>query len=189
LNWSLVADVLGVAAFVFVVIRSGFHRVKWIFRDAYVLSRLEVIGGQLEAWFVLNNPGPQYQSLYQVSFRITSVPPLRWQSALFVPTYAEDALTIVPPGATIKKVTTRLIILDGISASPGGTDANGVSIPDQAWRRQEEDVARQLLAVKCPIVAELSTSEGKVLLEGRTGIGQPIATERFDLRRRIARIF
>ena len=82
----------------------------------------------------------------------------------------------------------QLVLLDGKLAPVGPADENHNPTIPKAWSEREHRVFGHMMLVKCPIEAELNTSEGKVVLKGQTGIGEPIATEGFDWRRRLLRV-
>ena len=190
-DWSLVADVMGVAAFATVATWGLYRRGRWFLKQALVLSRVEPSDQHLEAWFVLNNPGPGFDCIYHLSLDATNPSPgaglQPWSHAVFVPSDPDDALTLIPPGAIVKKVKMTLVVLDGQTMPSACIASKGPPLPSGAWLAQQRDVVGQLLLIKCPLRVELETAYGKVLLTGTSGIKQPMAEERFNWRTRLKR--
>jgi hypothetical protein len=58
----------------------------------------------------------------------------------------------------------------------------------RAWQEKQHLVFGHMLLENCKLKVELETSEGKIVLEGISTVTQPVATEPFDLGRRIRRI-
>jgi hypothetical protein len=181
LDWSGVSSILGVVAFFGLLLQASRRRLSWLRRPAYILSRLEVdpVGG-LDAWLILRNGGRD--SGYLSSFFVEAHIDLRhlqreeeekWQAAQLLVNTAEDALTTIPPGDTIKRCRLRVVKLD----------ASTRFIPLE----EEARICRDIIVWGANIHAKLETSEGAIELFGWS-LGHPVAIERVPLARRVSRL-
>src|SRR5437870_2584575 len=117
MDWGSISQVLGVLAFILVLVDATRRRIDWLFRPAFVLSRLEVDpDGGLDAWLILRNRRPQTGYLTSVSLRawMTDDPSrtqlnLGWRTALLITNTAEDSMAIIPQGGIIKRCRLRVV--------------------------------------------------------------------------------
>jgi hypothetical protein len=114
MSWSLLAEILGVTAFVLIAVQDLLRRIRWIFRPGYVLSRLDKSGAYPEAWFIFANPGPPSKTVHSASIEVSSEGIADWKKAVFIPRTASEVLTVVLPGHHVKCMNMYLAWLDGL---------------------------------------------------------------------------
>jgi hypothetical protein len=182
-GWTLLADILGVVAFVGVMWAALRRRLVWLWKPGYLIPRIERhSGGGLSVTIISNNGGvgARYMTALSLTATPTSKPrnqTLDWISAVFIPSDSQQATFVFPEGASLQHARLRCARVN--------EDAPGTF--HDASEQEEENIVRTIIAWGAVLDFKMETSEGTVMLHGHVH-RHPMASERYSLARRLGRV-